>query len=528
MATPWVMIAKALGGASGEAEETRKPESAPNVAVETLVPPTTENQTAPVAATSTAALPAPQVAEPERWTLDAVGQQTENVRERVDLLMGRLEELKSLSEEFDQIVQPINAFMHQHTQARSKVAELQTLLARETDAGRAARTELAALQDLHAKLSDDLGMALANLQKHESLLHDQDALIADLRLRVDDKTASLQNLEQVLAAETDRARTLAAENQARRSEIEMLEQARSRLDRELVEALDTVGRYESENSRLQNVADGFAQRFASLKGQLAELEPQVQAGRQEVSALQAKLLVEQTARQKAEANREAERSSLGMELASLQMKAEGLTAHVETTDRILAHTRDQLRDKAESLRLAEKALKDFEIEKSTWERKVETTQETMARQTAQFQEMQKANAELQSRCDMLSKALAAKDALIDGANRKATALSSRLDLLTARIEQERAGFEATNKRLIEELQAEKAERSLAQGALDIARKSRTKLLAQYSTLKRRQGDGMTGPGDAILVEDEIAAPAPPPRGEFSNVHAFKSGERAND
>jgi crescentin len=514
MATPWVMIAKALGGAASEAEASRKAET-PRTVAATPTPPPPPVPPAPQ--------PAPMPAEPERWTLDAVGQQTENVRERVDQMMGRLEELKSLADDFDQIVQPINTFVQQHTQARSKLAELQMLLARETDAGRAVRSELNNLQEAHAKVSDDLAMALASLQKHESLLHDQDALIADLRLRVDDKTASLQNLEQVLAAETERARALAAENHARRNEIEMLEQARSRLDRELLEALDGVGRLESENTRLQNVADGFAQRFASLKGQLSEMEPQLQAGRQEISTLQAKLLVEQTARQKAEASREAERSAQGMEIASLQMKVEGLTAHVETTDRILAHTRDQLRDKAEALRLAEKAIKDNEIERATLDRRVETGVEAMARHTTQLQDMQKANAELQSRSDMLVKAVAAKDAIVDGANRKAAALSSRLELLTARIEQERASFEATNKRLIEELQAEKAERSLAQGALDIARKSRTKLLAQYSTLKRRQSDGSSVSGDEILVEDDHHF-----RPDFSNVHAFKGGDRTND
>ena len=372
MAAPWQLFAKALGGSSHEGSSSDAPAQPAPVQHRPEAPQHDPVEHAPVATPAAA----PHGAQ---WlSLDSVGQQTEDVRERVDMLMERLEDLKSLSEDFDRIVQPINGFVQQHTHARAKLVEVQTLLSREIESGRQVRTELLALQDTHAKVTDDFASVTAHGQKQTSLLNDQDALISDLRLRVEDKTASLHNLEQVLAAETDRARTLASENQARRSEIENLDSVRARLEREVQDAYDAIGRYESENMRLQNMADGFAQRFANLKGQLAELEPQVQSGREQISSLQAKLLVEQTGRQKAEATREAERSAQGLEITSLQMKIEGLNAHVETTDRILANTRDQLRDKADGLRTVEKAIKDVEMEKAALERKIES----MARRAA--------------------------------------------------------------------------------------------------------------------------------------------------
>ncbi len=88
---------------------------------------------------------------------------------------------------------------------------------------------------------------------------------------------------------------------------------------------------------------------------------------------------------------------------------------------------------------------------------------------------------------MLAKAVAAKDQALDAANRKAASLLDRIEGLNARFALERSEFEATHRRTIEELQNERAERSLAHGALDIARKSRAALLAQYTALKRRAG-----------------------------------------
>lgn len=514
MAAPWSRITKALGGAGAESAPTNTGAPAPRP----QATPAAQQTSAPTA--PPAVPPSTHPVSTHWWSLDSVGQQTEDVRERVDMLMDRLEDMKSLAEEFDQIVQPINTFVHQHTQARAKLVEVQTLLSREIESGRQVRTELTNIQDSHAKATDELALATSHGQKQASLLSDQDALISDLRLRIEDKTGSLHNIEQLLAAETERARTLANENQARRAEIENLEAVRGRLEREMQDAYDAIGRYESENMRLQNMADGFAQRFGNLKGQLAELEPQLQIGREQIASLQAKLLVEQTGRQKAEAAREAERSAQSMEITSLTMKIEGLNSHVETTDRILGNTRDQLRDKSDAHRALEKVIKDGEMEKAALERKAEAAQEAQQRQATQLAELQKQHNDLSERGEMLTKALAAKDSLVEGANRKANTLASRLEMLTARAEQERVALESTNRRLLEELQGEKAERSLAQGALDIARNSRTKLLSQYSALKRQHA-GATPPFADDVAEVEAAAA----RTEASNVHAFKGGDR---
>ena len=166
------------------------------------------------------------------------------------------------------------------------------------------------------------------------------------------------------------------------------------------------------------------------------------------------------------------------------------------------------------------------MERAALERKIESSTEVQQRQSTQLQDLQKQNNDLQARSDMLTKALAAKDGLVEGANRKANTLSSRLDMLTARAEQERIALEATNRRLLEELQAEKAERSLAQGALDIARSSRTKLLSQYSALKRQHVGAQPAPQEDAGY-DETGGPGAA-RAEFSNVHAFKGGEREAD
>ena len=258
--------------------------------------------------------------------------------------------------------------------------------------------------------------------------------------------------------------------------------------------------------------------MSGLKGQILDLEPQIQAGRQEVSLLQTKLSTEQLLRQKADVTREAERSAQEREISSLSMKVEGLNAHIQTTEKILANLREQLREKTEALRGAERALKDAVSEKSISDRRLEASQEVAGRQLAQITEAQRLSADNKDRGDMLSKALSAKEALLDSANRKIANLTGRIEQINTRFEQERASFEAANRRLIEELQSEKAERSLAQGALDIARNSRSKLLTQYTALKRQQASSGFGRGEVVEEETLVRVEA------GDNVHILKGGE----
>jgi hypothetical protein len=128
---------------------------------------------------------------------------------------------------------------------------------------------------------------------------------------------------------------------------------------------------------------------------------------------------------------------------------------------------------------------------------------------------------------MLERAMVAKDAQVEQANSRAAALSEQIATMTSRFEQEHATLEATNRKLIEPLQNEKAERALVQGALSIARSSREKLLDQISMLKKNRGNfNPTLPASsATLDERNGAESAPEGGGEESNVRMLKASER---
>ncbi|MBQ0821298.1 chromosome partitioning protein ParA [Microvirga sp. HBU67558] len=434
--------------------------------------------------------------------LDSVGQKNELIRVRFANMIDRLEEIRSLKEDFALLSEPVNDLIRSYPQLQSRLLETEAVLRQESDMTVALRRELGDINGLHARTVDDLTAAVSQLRKAESRVREQDSFIEDLRLNVKDKEAIVGDLENQLAIETERARNITEENQALRLEAQEADQTVARAERELIETRERNGLLDHEVKRLQKVAEEQNYRLSSLTNRYGELETQLEATRQRASELETKLMAEQVLRQRLETQIDSERSAHQTDLSALDMKIEGLNSRLAATDKILAHTRDQLRDKNEALRGVERNLKETTIEKNTLDRRLEATQQEVERQVAMVNELQRSRIELQERVEMLNKAIAAKDFQIESSDNKLASLTERIDQLTKRFDQERGTLEAANRRLTEELQNEKAERSLVQGALEIARESRTKIQKKYVALRKKTRLDTPEEDPTLFDEDE--------------------------
>ncbi|HEX2727661.1 MAG TPA: chromosome partitioning protein ParA, partial [Beijerinckiaceae bacterium] len=191
------------------------------------------------------------------------------------------------------------------------------------------------------------------------------------------------------------------------------------------------------------------------------------------------------------------------------------------TEKILTQTREQLRDRTEELKTAERVAREALLEKAALERRVQAGDQELQRQTTTAAQNNEARMELDERCEMLTKAIAAKDSLLQRADDRASMLLERIDQLTRKFDEERTTLETNNKKLWDDLQRERSERALAQGALETARRTRIETereLARFQ-LERRPG--------ADTEESVQAAPPPAPTAPAdgpepaSNVMPFK-------
>ncbi len=417
-------------------------------------------------------------------TLDAIGQRDELVRQRINMMLDRLNDLRTLQDDFGLILEPLADISGELSKASVRVAELENALSQQTQSGSVLREELS---DLTGKLSRALA-ELADLQSQAKQasenLRERDATVEAQKIDLRDKVLAIENLERQVFGEVEQNKALASENRALRQEAQATDTALARSEHELSGARERIGLLEVESRRLQLLSEEQAVQLADLEARHRELETAAEADKQRLRLVEAQLATETSQRERNEAQHEAEATAFRTERTSLSMKLEAMSNRVASTDQLLTQIRNQLREKDEEFRAADRNLKEAVIARATSERRLEALQADLARQTERFLEMQRARGELDSRCDMLNKALVAKDAAIEQLNNRNTTLNDRIEHLVHRQEATRADLEAANRRLMEELQNERSERSLLQGALEIARESRVTLQKQHDAFKR--------------------------------------------
>jgi len=238
----------------------------------------------------------------------------------------------------------------------------------------------------------------------------------------------------------------------------------SRSEHELLAARERLGILEQDNRKLQILGEEQAAQLVELRARVKELEAAAEADIQRVRNLEAQLAAETAARERGDAQYQAEVSAFRTDRAGLGMKLESASNRAASLDQLLGQARNQLREKDEAHRAAERALKEAVIARTTAERRLEGLQADLARQTERFLDMQRSRGELDSRCDMLAKALAARDAAVEQATARGATLADRIEHLTRKHETSRSELELANRRLTEELENERSERTLVQGA----------------------------------------------------------------
>ncbi len=469
-----------------------------------------------------AATPAVVMTQPKALTspFGEFGEKGERVGEQIAYFISRLDELYSLRQEFASVAKPMQDFIVSHAEAQTRLAETTALLAREKTDAHTIRAEAHALRAANARQENALVEAHNQIRLHEDAAENRSGQLRNLQIAHDDVITKLDWATRQLAAETQ---ANADHGEARRSLTEELNKVEQDLANERARLLELRDQHEAggaEMRRLQGIADRLQPSLTSARRRVAELENDAAAANATVGSLELKIATEQELRRAAEHARSQEKVAFDNEVAALLSQVEALESRHATTIKIFEQSRALVNEKIEQVRQLERAAKDAQADKLVAERRQTNAQEEIRRLAEQAASLGTRHQEAQERGSMLANAVSAKDAQIEQLENRCIALKNQLEDAVARHEQERVGIESTNRKLIEEVQSEKAERALAQGALSIARNSREKLLSQIEELKRQRLSRTVEPHD---LHEEVHEQ----QGQ-TNVHKFRGPETAGD
>ncbi|RFC65154.1 hypothetical protein DYI37_04700 [Fulvimarina endophytica] len=465
--------------------------------------------------------------------LENLGERNELLHVRFGYMADRLEDLKSLAEDFNLLAAPIAEMATELPQAKSRLIEYQALLERESEENRSARDELKGLRRRLSLLEDEKLRTAKRIAALEAAVEKAEEDAAELRIREDELESLRRNAEKRADLEHENRQAVEAELSHLSSKASAYAEDLQAAIADRDTAKERSARLEAELGRLQKIVDQQVLQLVEHEARAGELE---KASRQQLAAiedLEGRLVAQRTEHEAALHQAGLQNSSLAAEKASMTLKVEELNARTAAMDQTIGQLRTAQGDRDNMIQKYEAALRDAEKGMRMRDRENAVLEQQLKDRTQQFNEIKQASDEAAKRAAMLNKALSGKSAALDSALEQVEARADQMDELTQRFEKEKAALKAANRRLLEDLEAEKAERTLAQGALKIARESRSWLQKQNEALKRSNRALRTATDDADLpvefsderppeedFEDEIPRDEP-----TNNVSHFRSRTR---
>ncbi len=434
--------------------------------------------------------------------MEHLGQRNELLHVRFGYMADRLEDLKTLTEDFNLLTRPIEEMATELPKAKARILEYEALLQREVQDNTSIKADLSELRDKHAVALDERLAAVNRSRALAEELERGDAMAADHRIRLTELETLGKTAERRAMNEVANRERLEAEINALTAELSEKDDSLQSLTQQVNRQTERAADLDRECQRLQKIVDNQVHQIVDIQGKHHELEKASYEQVQTIEDLRNRRESERAERQKAAHAQDLALSALSADKASLLLKVDELAARLGATDQSVTQLRGLLGDREGALRTAEEHLRAHSKDRAAIERQHAALEQQMTDRSAQLAELKGISDDAVKRVEMLTKALSAKSAAHDAATEKAQARSLRIDDLTGRFDKERASLDAANRRLVEELENERAERTLAQGALKIARESRASLQRQNEALKRSN----RAMRNAVADEDERGQP----------------------
>jgi crescentin len=396
----------------------------------------------------------------------------------------RLEDLKSLSEDFHMLSKPIAEMATELPKAKSRIMEVEALLHRETQERETSKNELRTLQLQYNSVCEEQRSIHPRATKAENALQKAEKDIAELRIRDDELRSLLATYEKRIRLESENRER--RESELAQISIELAESVERWKALSAEKELEQTRFDEAlrDGRRLQKIIDHQVQQIVEYQSKISDCENTVRANAHTADALQARLDIERSDHQAAMHAQGLIGSALAAENASLVLKVDELTARLDAADHSARQLRTIIMERTDALQASDEMLRTKVRELSLSERQNFVLEQHLHDQSAQLTESKRATNEATVNGAMLQKALTAKSASLDVAIQQSKSRADQIEELSSRFEVDRAAYEAENRRHLEEIESERAERTLAQGALKIARESRSSLQRQNESLKR--------------------------------------------
>jgi chromosome segregation ATPase len=415
-----------------------------------------------------------------------IGGENETLRNLLLDANAKIGELDTIRDAVGRLVDPVSKTLRAIEAEKSEKIALQTVLNNTRTAYGRLRNELADFEKKFAasqSACDDLRQDLANTQ---NLLRTAEATRAEIAIDIAARRAQIADLESRLAQEIGEAKALREENRRLDERLTAAGKRIIALESELNATRQKLLMAEDEKRAQQGLLDKAGAEAARLSRKLAETEGALNAAQgrlRHVEANFAELSNERTRLASAldEANERGEH-----ERANQRTRFEALQARAAATEKLLGEAREHLLARAEEIRDYDRRMGATALERDALQARLADLEAERITRESEFTELDQARATIIDRSAALARAFTAKEAALERAEQTIADLNLRIESSETLRTADRLTAEQAIEDLNAALKREQMERSVADGALETARKDFARVVREVMALQRHQ------------------------------------------
>ena len=421
----------------------------------------------------------------------------------------KFNELDETRQAFIEIVDPANralgALEREKTRNISLVRKLGQL--------RAARDALEiALDELEKKAragANEKEQVKLALEAEQRTVRELTAVKAELTNDVAVVRAMVANLEHQVADSTAHAKALTEESQRHRSRAVEAETKIGGLEPDLTATRESLAIVQGENQSLQKSLANAMNEVSQLSRRNTDVETTLLMGTARIAQLEASLAGVEKERNKllAEVNELSDRQRTTHN--KLHAQFEALQARAAMAEKLLGNTRQLLTARSEEAQAANRQIADVKRERDGAEVRLREIEASLMAHENHIRELERTGAVLSERNAALVNALKSRDAQSAAADQQMLIAADHIARLEDDMKISRMAFEKKIDELLSQLDHERLQRQVVEGALDATRSERAQLQQELYTLRRVLRRGR--PAEETEAEATERAPDAPDR-----------------
>jgi crescentin len=299
---------------------------------------------------------------------------------------------------------------------------------------------------------------------------------------------ALANLEKQLGEEANNGRSLGDEKRL------LLERADT-ADKRIIEseaaanlARERLALLENEKDSLQTALDQTLTQSSRTSRRLAEIENALSEARARLQQMEHSLAAAEDERKKLSAALDEANERRQSEVYALTLKLDAMRSRSIAAEKLLAEMRQSLVARTEEIRATEAKLVEAVLGRSGAEKKAEQLAAANEAHDRQNKKLEQTRLSLTDCGNVLSETVKARDSSLSHAQDKIKSLTDRVELLKAEAAANQAKAEKRIEQLNSAIERERAERAVAEGALEATRSDYARLQSEMSaerSMRRR-------------------------------------------